>query len=78
VASPAHQRTVRQAVMIAVLVLTVPYCLVQVWPDRFRGLARATLGLSGAACLGVFVSVVARWEVIGPAFRDIDHHAYFP
>ncbi len=78
VASPAHQRMVRQAVMIAVLVLTVPYCLVQVWPDRFRGLARATLGLSAATCLGVFVSVVARWEVIGPVFRDIDHHAYFP
>jgi hypothetical protein len=78
VASPAHQPEVRRAVILAVVVLIAPYCLVQVWPSRFRTLARATLLLSGTFCLVVFVSAVVRWEVIGPTFHDIDHHIYFP
>lgn len=69
---------VRPIVIATVLFLVAPYCLVQVWPERFRGLARTTLVVSAVLTLGTFVSVVARWENIGPVFRDIDHHAYFP
>jgi hypothetical protein len=76
--SPVHQRFVRAAVTLTAVALTAPYCLAQVWPGRFRNVARSTLALSGAVCVGVFVSAIARWEVIGPALRDIDHHAYFP
>ena len=76
--SPDPAGQVRVAVMITVVLLTAPYCLVQVWP-RLRPLARGTFVLSMAVCLAVSASVILRWEDIGPTYRNMDREiTFFP
>lgn len=74
----AYDFPARPVIMGTVLFLLVPYCLVQIWPDRFRATARTALLASGLFALGMCATVVVRWEVLGPVFRDIDRHVYFP
>jgi 4-amino-4-deoxy-L-arabinose transferase-like glycosyltransferase len=67
----------RASVLVAVTVLTVPYCLAQVWPGA-RPLARGTFVASFAATLTFAASVVLRWEELWPEYHNMDRTLFFP
>lgn len=68
---------IRPLVTIAVLALTAPYAIAQLWPS-WRPLARGTLVVSGTVTGVIFASIVLRWEELWQTLHNVDRDLFFP